>query len=180
MQVFTTLKLPEVNSYSELLIFIFFLPYTFTGRYSNYYCIIKLCFVAKKKSACFYMFRSSVQQLWAPTVGWALQSWAEVPLSDRPASPPSPGALKPFSRCEDFLSSRFRLCCVAKRQRDAKEPHLMPFNVVLSAGECVGWGGAGGRLYISSVPGTCTYTVLCWRAKDNECFINDIYFCCDG
>lgn len=179
MQVFTTLKLPEVNSYSELLIFFFFYHTPLPDGTPT--ITVLLNFVLwQKKSACFYMFRSSVQQLWAPTVGWALQSWAEVPLSDRPASPPSPGALKPFSRCEDFLSSRFRLCCVAKRQRDAKEPHLMPFNVVLSAGECVGWGGAGGRLYISSVPGTCTYTVLCWRAKDNECFINDIYFCCDG
>lgn len=98
MQVFTTLKLPEVNSYSELLIFIFFLPYTFTGRYSNYYCIIKLCFVAKKNQLAFIcsVLRFSSSELQP----WAERCRAELKCRCR-TDPPPPPPPEPWSRSPD-------------------------------------------------------------------------------
>lgn len=100
MQVFTTLKLPEVNSYSELLFFFFFLPYTFTGRYSNYYCIIKLCFVAKKISLLLYVpffgsaALSSNRGLSAAELSWS----AAVGPTRLPPLPRSPEAVLPMRR----------------------------------------------------------------------------------
>lgn len=151
MQVFTTLKLPEVNSYSELLFFFYHTP--LPDGTPTITVLLNFFFVAKNQLAfiCSILrFSSSKLPTWAECCRAELKCRCQTDLLP---SPPRPGALKPFSRCEDFLYSRFHLCCVANGWETQRSRALIPLNVVIRGAVTGGMLGVGwcGRPFVNLI-----------------------------
>lgn len=147
MQVFTTLKLPEVNSYSELLFFFYHTP--LPDGTPTITVLLNFFFVAKNQLAfiCSILrFSSSKLPTWAECCRAELKCRCQTDLPPSPPPPRSPEAVLPMRGL--FVLSLSPLLC-GKWLRNAKEPRFD--SIERGDSWCCHWGNAWGGVMRTAV-----------------------------